>query len=103
MATRRQPKTGGRQKGTPNKATTEIKALAQKHGKKAIEKLVKLMDSTDERIRIAAIKELLDRGYGKAPQVFTGPDGGPVPISGVLELIDGKSRGLPTPARTTTT
>ena len=37
----------GRQKGTPNKATAEIRPLAQMNAP-------------------AAIKELLDRGYGKA-------------------------------------
>ena len=30
------PKTGGRQKGTPNKATADIKASFQKHGMKFV-------------------------------------------------------------------
>ncbi len=41
---------GGRKKGTPNKATAEIKALAQDYGPEAIEKLAKLMRGHDEQI-----------------------------------------------------
>ena len=68
---------GGRKKGTPNKATADIKALAQKHGKDAIAKLVKLLKSEDERVVVAAVKELLDRGYGKPAQALEigGKDG----------------------------
>lgn len=60
-------KTGGRKAGVPNKATAEIKAVAQKHGKTAIQELVRLMkEAESESARVAAIKELLDRAYGKA-------------------------------------
>ena len=62
-------KTGGRQKGTKNKITQDIKALAQVHGEEAIETLQSLMrDAENEQTRVAAAKELLDRGYGKATQ-----------------------------------
>ncbi|MGI9501917.1 MAG: HEAT repeat domain-containing protein, partial [Geminicoccaceae bacterium] len=71
-------KTGGRQKGTPNKATADIRALAQEHGPKAIKKLVALVFSEDERVQVQAIKELLDRGYGKSAQPLTGADLGPI-------------------------
>ena len=74
----------GRPKGAPNKSTADIKALAQKHGEAAINKLVRLLDSEDERTVIAACKELLDRGYGKAPQSITG-EGGEGPI--VIEIV----------------
>ena len=68
---------GGRKKGKPNKATVEIKGLAQQWGPAAIEKLAEmagLMTSPDakpaesEQAKVAAVKELLDRGYGKATQ-----------------------------------
>ncbi len=72
MAAKGQPKTGGRQKGTTNRATAEIKALAQDHGPAAIKKLVALLDSDDERTRLAAIKEILDRGYGRPAQTIGG-------------------------------
>lgn len=84
-------KTGGRQKGTPNKATAEIKALAQQFGPAAILRLAemagfapdpadptghtKLKGAESESAQIAATKELLDRGYGKAVQPQSGPDG----------------------------
>lgn len=63
-------KYGGRQKGTPNKATADIKALAQEHGGEAIERLVKMMRARDKELSMRAIKELLDRGFGKAKQAL---------------------------------
>ncbi len=63
----------GRQKGTTNKVTADIKALAQKHGADAIAALVKLAkESADERVKLAAWKELLDRGFGKPVQPVSG-------------------------------
>lgn len=67
---RGQPKIGGRQKGTPNKATADIRALAQRYGQDALDVLHDIM--TDKQrpaaARVAAAKEMLDRGYGKSPQ-----------------------------------
>lgn len=65
-------KTGGRQKGTPNKATSDIKALAQKHAPDAIACLHQLMkdDKTPPQAKISAARELLDRGYGKPSQTI---------------------------------
>ena len=50
MAGKGDAKTGGRQKGTPNKATREVKTLAREHGPEAIQKLVKLMRGHDARL-----------------------------------------------------
>jgi hypothetical protein len=62
-------KTGGRQKGTPNKATADIKALAQQHAPEVVAELARLaLSAQSEQARVAAIKELLDRGFGKATQ-----------------------------------
>jgi hypothetical protein len=74
------PKFGGRQKGTPNKATADIKALARVHASKAIAELSRLAEHAEsEAARVAAIKELLDRGYGKSTQPLAGdPDLPPV-------------------------
>jgi hypothetical protein len=60
----------GRSKGVPNKATAEIKALAQVYGPAAIDVLVGIMTSVDQPppARVAAAKELLDRGYGKSKE-----------------------------------
>ena len=62
-------KTGGRQKGTPNKITADIKALAGKHSPAAVKELVRIMGSSEsDAARVAAAKELLDRAHGKAHQ-----------------------------------
>jgi hypothetical protein len=83
-------KTGGRAKGTPNKATADIKALAQVHAADAIATLANiLMKSESDTARIAAAKELLDRGYGKAMQgvELTGKDGEPVAFKQIERVI----------------
>lgn len=69
MAGKGNPKGVGRKPGVPNKATADIKALAQQYGAKAMATLAQIMESGEgEAARIAAAKELLDRGYGKAAQ-----------------------------------
>ncbi len=59
---------GGRQKGTPNKATADIKAALRMHGDEMVKALLKLTKSKDERVRLGALQVALDRGYGKAVQ-----------------------------------
>jgi len=59
---------GGRQKGTPNRVTAEIKAAFQKHGDELVEALLALTKDKDPRVRLGAIQAALDRGWGKATQ-----------------------------------
>lgn len=95
-------KTGGRVAGTPNKATSEVKALAGKYGPAAIEAAARLAGlvmkvepnkegdgeievpdgmAESEPARIAALQLILDRAYGKATQPISGADGeGPLEI-----------------------
>ncbi len=61
-------KTGGRQKGTPNKATADIKATLRMHGDEFVEALIELTKSEDERVRLGALQTAFDRGFGKAVQ-----------------------------------
>ena len=61
-------KTGGRQKGSLNKATASIKAAIQKHGEALVKALLALTKSDDERVRLGAIQAALDRGWGKPTQ-----------------------------------
>jgi hypothetical protein len=77
----------GRPKGVPNKTTADVKALAQKHTDAAMSELARLaMNAEQEGTRVAAIKELLDRGYGKATQpVGQDPDLDPV-VLGVFHI-----------------
>jgi hypothetical protein len=63
---------GGRQKGTPNKATAEIKALAQEFGAEAIKKLAEHLRGSDPKVSVQAANALLDRGYGKPAQTLAG-------------------------------
>lgn len=80
----------GRPKGRPNKVTAEVKELAQQYGRQAIEALAQLMvEAESEQARIAAAKELLDRGYGKSaqPLVGGGDDDPPIKMNHKIEFI----------------
>jgi len=72
----------GRPKGSPNKATKDVRALASQYGGDAIDELFRLAKKAkSEQARVAACKEILDRAYGKSPQAITGDGGGPVKLS----------------------
>lgn len=67
-----------------SKTPTEIKSLARAHTDAAIKTLVGIMNqpAASDASRVAAVKELLDRGWGKATQPIGGdPDAGPVVMS----------------------
>jgi hypothetical protein len=73
---------GGRKKGTPNKATAEIKAVAQRYGTEAIETLAEMMrGASAPKVRVMAANSLLDRGYGKAAQTLQGDTEQPVEVN----------------------
>lgn len=91
---------GGRQKGTPNKATGEVRDLAQVYGPKAIEAAAKLAGlvfdevnnepvgvAASEQARIAALGIILDRAYGKATQVIAGDDDNPIKHAARIEVV----------------
>jgi hypothetical protein len=61
-------KTGGRKKGTPNKATVEVRSLAQDYGPDALKELHRLSrEAASEAARVSACNAILERAYGKAP------------------------------------
>lgn len=75
------PKSGGRKKGTPNKATADIRDLAREYTLDAVATIVAVMRSSDsDQARVAAAREILDRGYGKAPQFIAGDKENPIEI-----------------------
>jgi len=87
----------GRKAGVPNKATAEIKSLAQEYGPDVIAKLAGLAGlipdvaaSESDVTQLGAMRELLDRGYGKASQAITGADGGA--FAAIIEVITGVPR-----------
>ena len=73
----------GRPKGVPNKATADIKAIAQPYGPAAIALLAEMsglvpgIRAEPDAVRVAALRELLDRGFGKATQPISGAAEGP--------------------------
>ena len=68
----------GRKPGVPNKATAELKHLARQYTPAALKELARLStQAQSEQARVSAIKELLDRGYGKATQPIAGDKDAP--------------------------
>lgn len=77
----------GRPRGSLNKATKELKLLAQEHCPAAMGELARLATGAEsETARVAAIKELFDRGYGKAVQAISGPNDGPIEVNAKASL-----------------
>jgi len=73
-----QKKAGGRQKGTPNKAT-ELRLMVEAAGVEPFEVLLQLCKSRDEGIKLGAAKEASKYlYYQKRIQEISGPDGGPL-------------------------
>lgn len=57
----------GRPKGSPNRATRDVKEAAREYTSEALRTLANIVRrGKTEQARVAAAKELLDRGYGKA-------------------------------------
>ena len=72
----------GRPPGSVNKITAEVKELARQYGPDAIERLAKLAGLAGRRYtakaeaaQVAAIKEILDRAYGKSTQHIANEEG----------------------------
>ena len=57
------------QSGNPGGRPKGIGAKAREHTDRALEVLRAGLDDDDPRVRVAAAKEILDRGYGKAVQM----------------------------------
>jgi hypothetical protein len=57
----------GRPKGSPNKATAEVRTLAQEYGPDSLKELSRLSrEAESEAARVSACGLLLDRAYGKS-------------------------------------
>ncbi len=84
---------GGRQKGTPNKVTAELRGAAQQYTMQALEVLVHVAQHGEsESARVSAACALLDRGHGRPTQaVNIGADSS---LATLMERIDGRSRGI---------
>lgn len=80
---------GGRPKGSLNKNTADIKALALELVPEALAALTEIVNDPKHPARMAASKEILDRAYGKPKQAIVGGDEGDAPIMTVtrIELV----------------
>jgi hypothetical protein len=69
-------KTGGRKAGTPNKVTSDVKALSGVYSAEAVQTLVDLMrdETAPPQTRLAAANSLLDRAHGKPVPVTISDD-----------------------------
>jgi hypothetical protein len=74
---------GGRPKGALNKATRDVREAARAYTPQALATIAHVMlKGKTEQARVAAARELLDRGHGKPTQIneLTGPGGGPIRV-----------------------
>src|SRR5262245_48523712 len=63
----------GRKKGTPNIMTRELKEICRLEAPTLVKELIRLATSAEsEAVRVAAIKEMFDRGFGRATQPIEG-------------------------------
>lgn len=85
-------KTGGRQKGTPNKVQrVDIQKAAKLYSLRALEVIIDVMQNEEESgaTRLAAANALLDRAHGKPKQTteHTGIDGGDIQTKLTIEFV----------------
>ena len=67
-------------------APVAIQLLAEQYGREAVQILLNIaIDGESEAARVAACKELLDRGFGKVPQ----PDGAAGPGVTIVNVVTG--------------
>ena len=70
------------------KIPDEVKAILKLQAPNALQKLLTLMESSDERIAFSAASAILDRAWGKPSQAVehSGPDGEPIEVNGTSDL-----------------
>src|SRR5262245_21718491 len=63
----------GRKKGTPNFMTRELKEICRQEAPTLVKELIRLATGAEsEAVRVAAIQEMFDRGFGRATQPIEG-------------------------------
>jgi hypothetical protein len=71
----------------------DVQALARQHAPRIIAELARLaLKAKSETARIAAIRELLDRGYGRPRQTMEASVPAADPIRLLLDEIDARTR-----------
>lgn len=75
------PKSGGRQKGVPNKANRELREIAREYTAEAVQTLAGIMRKSDsDQARALAADKILDRGHGKPSQIIAGDKENPIEV-----------------------
>jgi len=69
----------GNPRGRP-KEDLEVKALARKHTRESIERLVYWLRSDNPKASVSAANSLLDRAHGKPAQMILGDSNSPVVV-----------------------
>ena len=70
------------------KAPADLRSLARAHTELSVQTLAGIArNSTSDQARVAAAQALLDRGWGKPPQVHSGEDGGSIRVI-IRQIID---------------
>src|SRR5215510_2469853 len=63
----------GRKKGTPNFMTRELKEICRQEAPTLVKELIRLATSAEsEAVRVASIKKMFERGFGRATQPIEG-------------------------------
>ena len=71
-----------------SKAPADLRSLARSHTELSIQTLAGIArNSTSDQARVSAAQALLDRGWGRAPQVLSGEDGGAITVI-IRQLVD---------------
>ncbi len=85
------PGQSGNPSGRP-KIPDDIKKILKLQAPNALQKLLTLMESDDERIALVAANSILDRAWGKPVQAteHSGPDGEPIEVANVSDLEIGR-------------
>ncbi len=72
-----------------NKITADVKSMAKTYGSDAVDTLAEIMKDSSQpaAARVAAARELIDRGYGKAvqPAELSGTNGAPLAYEFVVK------------------
>lgn len=83
-------KKGGRPKGILGKSTLEAIAAKEKLVAMYMENIVPITEALIAKAKegdVAAIKELHDRVYGRPLQAISGPNEGPIQVTGVEVVV----------------
>jgi hypothetical protein len=87
------PGVSGNPGGRPKLVAEFQKALREQHYERALAALLDCLDDSDGRVRIAAVREVFDRLFGKPKQPITGEEGAPpvsVDLASLLERLAGQ-------------